>query len=137
MSGAPLAVALPGAVVAAALLVAVYVLLGGGSYGPTALADPCADRPRPSVDRTQLVALATLDGTACALGTSREELVRSLLAGRIPPHVSDDEFTAALGDGISRAQREGALTPLAAAALRLTVKTGGALGIIGMLLGNG
>jgi MFS family permease len=135
--GGPLAVALPAAATAAALLVAVYVLLGGGSYGPTPVADPCAARARPAVDRTQRIALAALDGTACRLHTSREELVRSLLAGRIPPHVSDDEFTAALGDGISRAQREGALSPLAAAALRLTVKTGGALGIIGMLLGNG
>jgi MFS family permease len=135
-SGAPLAVALPGAVVAAALLVAVYVLLGGGSYGPTALADPCADRPRPSVDRTQLVALATLDGTACALGTSREELVRSLLAGRPPTGVSTDELTAALGDGIDRARREGALSGLAATALRVVLKVGGALGLVGRLLGG-
>jgi predicted MFS family arabinose efflux permease len=135
--GGPLAVALPAAAAGAALLVAAYVLLGGGGYGPTPVADPCAARARPAVDRTQRIALAALDGTACRLHTSREELVRSLLEGRIPPHVSDDEFTAALGDGISRAQREGALSPLAAAALRLTVRTGGALGIIGMLLGNG
>jgi predicted MFS family arabinose efflux permease len=135
--GGPLAVAVPAAATAAALLVAVYVLLGGGGYGPTPVADPCAARARPAVDRTQLIALAALDGTACRLHTSREELVRSLLDGRIPAGVSDDEFTAALGDGISRAQREGALSALSAAALRLTVKTGGALGIIGMLLGNG
>jgi hypothetical protein len=63
--------------------------------------------------------------------------VRSLLDGKLPRGVSDDEFTAALGDGISRAQREHVLSPLAAAALRLTVRTGGALGVIGMLLGNG
>ena len=136
-SGAPLAVALPAAATAAALLVAVYVLLGGGSYGPTPVADPCAARARPAVDRTQRIALAALDGTACRLHTSREELVRSLLDGKFPPGVSDDEFTAALSDGISRAQRERVLSPLAAAALRLTVKTGGALGIIGMLVGNG
>jgi predicted MFS family arabinose efflux permease len=136
MSGAPLAVALPGAVVAAALLVAVYVLLGGGSYGPTALADPCANRARPSVDRTQLLALATLDGTACALGTSREELVRSLLAGRPPAGVSTDKLTAALGDGIDRARREGDLSGLAATALRAVLKVGGALGLVGRLLGG-
>jgi MFS family permease len=136
MSGAPLAVALPAAVVAAALLVAVYVLLGGGAYGPTALADPCAPRARPSVDRTQLVALATLDGTACTLGTSREELVRSLLAGRPPAGVSADELTGALGDGIDRAQREGALSGLAATALRVVLSVGGALGLVGQLLGG-
>ena len=136
-SGAPLAVALPAAATAAALLVASYALLGGGRYGPTPVADPCAPRARPAVDRTQRIALAALDGTACRLHTSREELVRSLLDGKIPQGVSNDEFTAALSDGITRAQRERVLSPLAAAALRLTVKTGGALGIVGMLLGNG
>jgi MFS family permease len=135
-SGAPLAVAVPAAAVAAALLVAVYVLLGGGSYGPTALADPCAPRQRPSVDRTQLVALAALDGTACSLGTSREALVRSLLAGRPPAGVSTGELTNALGDGIDRAQREGALSGLAATALRIGLQVGGALGLVARLLGG-
>ena len=41
------------------------------------------------------------------------------------------------GPRASTAQSERVLSPLAAAALRLTVKTGGALGIIGLLLGNG
>jgi MFS family permease len=136
-SGAPLAVALPAAATAAALLVAVYVLLGGGGYGPTPVANPCAPRQRPPVDRTQRIALAALDGTSCKLHISREELVRSLLDGKIPRGISDGQFTDALGAGIDRAQSEHALSPLAATALRLTVKTGGALGIIGLLLGNG
>jgi predicted MFS family arabinose efflux permease len=136
-SGAPLAVALPAAATAAALLVAAYVLLGGGGYGPTPVADPCAPRQRPPVDRTQRIALAALDGTACRLHTSREELARSLLEGKIPKGVSDGEFTTALGAGINRAESEHVLSPLAAAALRVTVRTGGALGIIGLLLGNG
>jgi hypothetical protein len=42
--------------------------------------------------------------------------------------VSVDELTTALGDGIDRAQDENALSPLAAAALRVTLKVGGALG---------
>lgn len=136
VSGAPLAVGVPAAAVGAVLLVAVYVLLGGGSYGPTALADPCAPRQRPSVGRTQLVALAAIDGTACSLGTSREELVRSLLAGRPPAGVSTDELTDALGDGIDRAQDEGALSGLAAAGLRIVLKVGGAVGLVGRLLGG-
>lgn len=136
-SGGSLAVALPAAVTASALLVAVYVLLGGGGYGPTPVADPCAARERPSVDRTQRIALAALDGTACKLDITREDLVLSLLDGQIPSGVSDGEFTDALGAGIDRAQDERALSPLAASALRLTVRTGGALGIIGLLLGNG
>lgn len=136
-SGAPLAVALPAAATAAALLVAAYVLSGGGDYGPTKVADPCAARVRPDVDRTQRIALAALDGTSCALDISREDLVRSLLDGRLPPGVSDDELTDALEKGIDRAQDEKALSAVAAAGLRLGVKTGGALGVIGLLLGNG
>ncbi len=132
-----LAVAVPAAGVAAALLVAVYVLLGGGSYGPSAVRDPCRARARPAVDRTQLVALAALDGTACTLHTSREELVRSLLRAQLPAGVSTGELEAALGDGINRAQDEGALSGLAAIALRVTLKVGGALGLIGRLLGGG
>ncbi|MEA2148796.1 MAG: hypothetical protein QOD69_626 [Solirubrobacteraceae bacterium] len=135
-SGAPLAVALPAAAVSGALLVAVYVLLGGGGYEPTALADPCARRARPAVERTQLVALAALDGTACRLGTSREELVRGLLGGTLPPGVSTGELQDALGDGIARAQDEGFLSGLAAAALRVVLKVSGALGLIGRLLGS-
>ncbi|MEA2155550.1 MAG: hypothetical protein QOE11_1690, partial [Solirubrobacteraceae bacterium] len=133
-SGSPPAVALPAAAALAALLVAVYVLLGGGGYGPTALRDPCAPRARPAVDRTQLVALAALDGTACKLHVTREELARGLLAGRAPAGVSDDELAGALGAGLDRAQAEGALGGLAATVLRATLKVGGALGLIGLLL---
>ncbi len=59
-SGAPLAVAVPAAATAAALLLGAYVLLGGGGYEPSKVADPCVERARPDVDRTQLVALAAL-----------------------------------------------------------------------------
>ncbi|HTN25656.1 MAG TPA: MFS transporter [Solirubrobacteraceae bacterium] len=135
-SGAPLNVVVPAAAAVAALLVAAYVLLGGGGFGPTKLADPCAPRARPAVERTQRVALAALDGTACRLRTSREELVRGLLAGAAPPGVSTGELTVALGDGIDRAQREGALSGLAAAALRVVLNVSGALGLIGRLLGS-
>jgi MFS family permease len=135
-SGAPLAVVLPAAVASGALLVAVYLLLGGGGYEPTGLADPCARRARPAVERTQLVALAALDGTACRLGTTREELVRGLLGGSPPPGVSTGELQDALGDGIDRAQDEGYLSGLAAAALRVVLKVGGALGLVGRLLGS-
>ncbi len=136
MSAAPLAVLVPGAALAATLLVGAYALLGGASYGPTPVADPCAPRARPQVDRTQRVALAVLDGTACRLRISREELLRSLLGGGPPPGVSADELTDALGDGIDRAQDEDALGGLAAGALRLALRAGGALGLVGRLLGN-
>ena len=135
-SGAPLAVALPAAATAATLIVAAYAVLGGAAYGPSALADPCRPRERPPVERTQLVALAALDGTACELGTSREELVRDLLDGRLPEGASGAQLTEALEAGIARAQREGALGDSAAEALRAGLRTGGALAVIGALLGQ-
>ncbi len=133
--GARLAVAVPGAGAVAALLVAVYILLGGGSFGPRDVADPCAPRARPAgVERIQRAALATLDGTACKLGRARESLLRDLLAGRIPDGVSQDELVDAFEDGIDRAQDEGHLNGVQATALRLGLKTGGLLGIVGLLL---
>ncbi len=137
LAPARLSVAVPAAVTTAALLLGAYVLLGGGDYGPSKVADSCAPRVRPDVDRTQRIALAALDGTSCKLGLTREDLVLSLLDGKVPAGVSDDELNDALEAGIDRAQREGALSSLAATGLKLAVKTGGALGIIGLLLGNG
>jgi predicted MFS family arabinose efflux permease len=131
-----LAVAVPGAVAVAALIVAVYVALGGGSYGPRPVADACKPRVRPAVERTQLIALAALDGAACKLRTTREELMRSLLDGKLPKDVSGDELNGALAAGVDRAEREGALGSIAATGLRLTLKTGGPLAIINLLLGQ-
>ena len=127
-------VALPGACALATLLVAVYVSLGGSSYGPTAAADPCAPRARPAVERSQRATLAALDGAACTLRSSREELLLALLERRLPPGVSDDELTAAVGDGIDRAERERQLGRFEAIGLRLALRVGGALGIAGRLL---
>lgn len=134
-AGARLAIAVPGATAAAALLVAVHLLLGGGSFGPRDVADPCAPRERPAgVERIQLAALATLDGTACKLGRSRESVLRGLLGGKRPAGVSEDELVNALGAGIDRARDERRLSAAQAAALRVGLKTGGLLGIIGLLL---
>jgi hypothetical protein len=115
--------------------VAVHLLLGGGGFGPRAVADPCAPRARPAgVERIQRVALATLDGTACKLGVSRESLLRGLLGGRLPDGVSQDELADAFGDGIDRARDERQLSAVQATALRVGLKTGGVLGILGLLL---
>ena len=133
--GARLAVAVPGSIAAGALLVAVYLALGGGGFGPRAVADPCAPRERPAgVERTQRAALATLDGTACALDMPREDLLRKLLGGERPDGVSEDELVDAFGDGIVRARDERHLSAVQAAALRVGLETGGLLGIIGLLL---
>ena len=75
---APLLVAL--AAVAAVLVP--YAALGGGSYAPTPLADPCKARqwrnPGSVGEVLEQVALSGLDGAACDLGVSREELVLAL-----------------------------------------------------------
>jgi hypothetical protein len=70
-----LAVATGGAVA----LVAVYLALGGASYAPAAVADPCAprdDRNAESFERVaEQIVLSALDGAACKLGVSREDVV--------------------------------------------------------------
>ena len=96
--------------------------------------DPAALR---RVERVQRAALATLDGTACKLGRARESLLRDLLGGRIPDGVSQDELVDAFEDGIDRAQDEGHLNGAQATALRVGLKTGGLLGIVGLLLPEG
>ncbi len=68
--------------VAVTLLVA-EVALGGVTYGTARLADPCTSKPAfegGGIDgAVQRFALSGLAGAACSLGTSREELVLSLL----------------------------------------------------------
>jgi hypothetical protein len=100
-------------VAAASVLVGSYVALGGTSYEPTPVADPCAPRPARETsatgERIELVLLAAADETACALGVSREELVLALRSvdeleelarqeGR-----SRDELEDALRSGLVRA----------------------------------
>lgn len=132
-----LSVAVPGAAVVATLLAAGYLALGGADFGPRAVADPCRERARPaSVERTQLAALATLDGTACELRTSREDLLRTLLERRRPAGVSEDELVDAFAAGVDRAEDEGALSGPQAGALKFGLRAGGLLGIIGLVLGQ-
>ena len=131
---ASLNVALPAACVAATLLVAAYVALGGADYGPYAVTDPCAKRSRPAVETTQRVTLATIDGAACALGRGREELLLALIDRDRPDGVSEDELSSALVKGIDRAEDEGEVAKIPAIGLRLAIRAGGALGIIDRLL---
>jgi hypothetical protein len=67
------------AVGAAVGLVGVYLALGGASYAPAAVADPCAAREGRGAEGFARVAeqivLSALDGAACELGVSREEVV--------------------------------------------------------------
>ena len=63
----------------AVALVGVYLALGGASYAPAAVADPCTardDRNAKSFERVaEQIVLSALDGAACELGVSREEVV--------------------------------------------------------------
>ena len=67
---------------AVAALLVTYLALGGASYKPTPVADPCATREWRDPGGVQAVleqiALSGLDGAACKLGVSREELVLAL-----------------------------------------------------------
>lgn len=113
MRAAPLVVA----ALLAVALVGAYVALGGTSYEPSPVADPCAPRPAREADATgeriELVLLAAADETACSLGVSREELVLALRSvdeldalakkeGR-----SRDDLEEALRAGLVRAVAEG------------------------------
>ena len=64
---------------AAVALVGVYLALGGASYAPAAVADPCAARelrdPEGFEQVAEQIVLSALDGAACELGVSREEVV--------------------------------------------------------------
>ena len=94
------------AAAAACALVAAYVALGGTSYEPSPVANPCAPRPPRTADGTgeqiEVVLLAAADSTACRLGVSREELVLALRS-----EDAFDRFTSE--NGIDRGKAEDAI----------------------------
>jgi hypothetical protein len=70
------------ATLAAVALVVTYLALGGASYAPAKVADPCAPRdwrdPHGVEEVAEQIALSGLDGAACQLHVSREEMVLAL-----------------------------------------------------------
>jgi hypothetical protein len=121
------------AVAASALLIVAYMLAGGGSYEPTAVADPCEARewrePEGVEESAQQFALSALDGAACELGVSREALAVALATPESRAEfatrygIDDAELEAAVRAGVQRgiddAEAAGALSPLAADGLRI------------------
>jgi hypothetical protein len=105
-----------GSVAAAVALVGAYVALGGTSYEPTPVADPCSTRPPRETsgtdERVELVLLAAADETACELGVSREDLVLALRSVDELEELADregrsrDELEDALRAGLVRAVDE-------------------------------
>jgi hypothetical protein len=94
------------ALAAVAAVLVPYLALGGASFEPTPVADPCVTRewrdPGGLSEVLEQVALSALDGAACELGVSREDLVLA---------VRDEEALDAFAEehGISRADAEQAV----------------------------
>ena len=102
------------AIAAVAAVVVPYVALGGGSYEPTPVADPCVKRewrdPGDLQAVLEQVVLSAIDGAACELGTSREELVLALrdeqaLDAFAAEHRHRPRGRGARGAGRARARR--------------------------------
>jgi hypothetical protein len=118
--------------VGAAALIGVELANGAADAGALAVGDPCDERTSfagQGLDATlQRIVLDGLDGAACELGTTREELVLSLgrrsSAGEVP---WDDEtieraVRAGLLEAIDDAEQRGSLNGLIAFAIREVVE---------------
>jgi hypothetical protein len=98
--------------VAAAALVVIELALGALSFGQPRLADPCTAKATPAgsgIDATvQRLARATLDGAACQLHTTREELVLSFVPAAGTKRIRWDRHTIdqALRAGLDRSAHE-------------------------------
>ena len=118
--------------VAAVALVVAYLALGGASYAPAAVADPCAPRevrdPDGFGEVTEQIVLSAVDGAACELGVSREAVVLAFASddalerfGR-EHGVSEEELGKLVRAGLVRAaddaERAGQLEPRLANLLR-------------------
>jgi hypothetical protein len=124
--------AIAAAAAASAALVVVYLALGGASYAPAEVADPCAPRDWRDPEGLQQVAeqivLSALDGAACKLGVSREEIVLAFASrdSRVrfvrERGISDEELERLVREGLVRAvddaARADALDPTLADLLR-------------------
>lgn len=131
--GLPFLVAL-GAV--AAILVP-YLALGGASYEPAAVADPCAARdwrdPEGLSEVLEQIVLSALDGAACELGVSREELVLAVRSEDALADFADErgisraDAEEAVADGLTRAvddaEEAGALPGLLGGLVRRAVES--------------
>jgi hypothetical protein len=121
-----------GATVASLALVATSLALGGASYEPTPVKDPCQPRAWRSPDSLDGIAqqftLSALDGVACELHVSRETVVLALGSpeGR-SRFANDPRLAEALRAGLLRAvddaERAGAIPGIVADALRHAIES--------------
>ena len=125
------------AVAASLVLVGVYLAAGGASYAPAKTQDPCKHRPWSNTEGLEQIAeqftLSALDGAACQLGVSREELAQALASEEARDkfteryEISEVELAKAIRAGLLRAvndaEKAGALSPLVAGPIRETVRS--------------
>ena len=124
------------AAAASLALIVVYLALGGASYAPARVADPCAARdwrnPQGLQHTAEQIVLSALDGAACKLHVSREDMVlafssrASLARFARQHHVStqqlDELVRAGLMRSIDDAENAGALNSTVADLLRGLVR---------------
>jgi len=115
-------------------LVLVVATARSGGRGSLAVPDPCGTQPAFALGgadgTTQQIALDTLDGAACQLGTSRAALLLTLLPESGQPRLdySNAELTPAIRHGldhaVDRQSDDGNLPKWTATALRLAIRFG-------------
>ena len=122
-------------ILASLLLVGIYLAAGGLDYKPAKAADPCDSRPWTDPgnleESVQQFAISAVDGAACELGVSREELTRALADDASRQEFADDnglsdsDVEDALRKGLDRAvddaENANALSPLAATGARAAI----------------
>lgn len=123
-------------ILAALILVGVYIAAGGTDYKPGQTADPCDARPWTDPgnleEAAQQFALSAADGAACELGVSREEVTRALADENSrqtfmdEKGFSDSEIEDAIRAGLNRAiddaENAGVIDGLAVTGLRAAVR---------------
>ena len=114
------------------VLVGLYLALGGASYAPAKVADPCATRSWRSPQGFEAVAeqivLSAVDGAACQLHVSREDMVIALANSDTRAqfvrehHITNAELESLVRNGLKRsvddAENAGALNPTVAGIIR-------------------
>jgi hypothetical protein len=128
--------ALAWASAAALSLVVVHLALGGASYSPAAVADPCVQRdwrgPDGFQELAEQIVLSGLDGAACELGVSREEIVLAFASRAAldrfarEEEISDERLARLVREGLARAvddaERADAIDPTLAELFRGVIR---------------
>jgi hypothetical protein len=140
------------AIATAVALVVVYLALGGASYSPAKVADPCKPRalrhPNGVGEVAEQVVLSAIDGAACKLGVSREAIVlafanrASMRKFSRQHHITERRLEELLRAGLLRAvddaERAGQLSSTVANLVRGLVErvpVGGLLDLLQQLPG--